>query len=506
MGDHFIVTRGSIKQHIYILVALVFLTGCDSFVGKQKVNQNLAESPDVVLQPLDPFDSAKVQIDLNTVAEAQARFAEINSDLNLNNKAQMRALGVVGLASAAKSKSGKDIELPKGTKLAVLVKNGCTPKDDRDDDRRKATVYSKGGSSDEPLSVLAKKYEEVLELKTQAYNLSLKEDTKLKEIKEEAYDDNCVLGVSHNNTASIPTLNHKQISLQNSLISDDPLSQRFHGGVMNNYEAYAKLFSGADRINADVVVAVLDTGVQYNHEDFRNDIVARNGGDRLKEDFASSVFSGNSNKGRDDNGHGTHVAGIIAADFDNGRGTFGVAPFVKIMPLKVLGTNGSGSVTGIINGINYAVTNGADVINMSLGGPGTNSMIESAIRTAVQSGVFVAVSAGNSSNNLDSEPSFPAVYGASINGMMTVGSIDSVTGSRSNFSNYSTTRVEIAAPGSNGICTTIIEATEVNDTDDYACLAGTSMSSPMVAAAAASAIGFMKTHGHSYTPASIEEF
>src|SRR4051794_18657496 len=134
---------------------------------------------------------------------------------------------------------------------------------------------------------------------------------------------------------------------------------------------------GLDMIQADpahststgsgVVVAVVDTGVLAPHEDLQGQLVAG-------RDF---VQSPNDDTPQDENGHGTHVSGIIAAAANNGKGIEGVAPGARIMPIRVLDANGVGDADTVAKGINWAVDHGANVINLSLGGTPVDAIIGS---------------------------------------------------------------------------------------------------------------------------------
>ena len=173
---------------------------------------------------------------------------------------------------------------------------------------------------------------------------------------------------------------------------------------------------GLDRIGAPeawamgyrgqgTVVAVLDTGVDWTHSDLNDNIwintdeIAGNGIDDDRNGYIDDVrgwdFANRDNNPNDVQGHGTHVAGTIAAEANN-IGISGVAPDAKIMAVKVLGDDGSGYITDIAAGIRYAVDNGAHVINMSLGGGGVNPTINSAIQYATSRGSLVVMAAGNS--------------------------------------------------------------------------------------------------------------
>jgi subtilisin family serine protease len=176
------------------------------------------------------------------------------------------------------------------------------------------------------------------------------------------------------------------------------------------------------------IVAVLDTGIDYNHQDLKNNIwsstkeIASNGTDDDNNGYIDDIhgwnFVDNNNNISDNNGHGTHVSGTIAAE-NNSIGVTGIAYNSKIMPVKVLDTNGSGSYSNIAKGIYYAVDNGANVINLSLGGNSSNDTLKSAIKYASSKNVIVVMAAGN---NSDSMPSYPARY--AYNSGIAVGAVD----------------------------------------------------------------------------------
>ena len=131
------------------------------------------------------------------------------------------------------------------------------------------------------------------------------------------------------------------------------------------------------------VVAVIDTGVKADHEDLAGQVLPG-------QNIVDNPDNGNTN---DNNGHGTHVAGIVAA-LDNTVGIIGAAPAVDILPVKVLGANGGGSNSDVANGIKWAVDNEADVINLSLGG-NYSQAVDQQVTYARQQGVVVIASAGN---------------------------------------------------------------------------------------------------------------
>ncbi|HIK04933.1 MAG TPA: S8 family serine peptidase [Trichormus sp. M33_DOE_039] len=227
-----------------------------------------------------------------------------------------------------------------------------------------------------------------------------------------------------------------------------------------------------------VVVAVIDTGVDYNHEDLKNNIwtntreIAGNGidddGNGYVDDVRGWNFNRNNNETYDDNGHGTHVSGIIAGE-NNGYGVTGVAYNAKIMPVKVLNSSGSGSYSAIANGIYYAVDNGADVINLSLGGDFSSQALKSAVEYASSRGVIVVMASGNDGG---SSPGYPARY--ANNTGIAVGAVNQ-QGNLTDFSNRA---------GSNELAYVTAPGQSVYSTlpgNEYANYSGTSMASPYVA-------------------------
>ncbi|MEY4064712.1 MAG: hypothetical protein RIR26_920 [Pseudomonadota bacterium] len=231
----------------------------------------------------------------------------------------------------------------------------------------------------------------------------------------------------------------------------------------------------------DVVVAVIDTGIDYKHEDLKDNIwtntreIPGNGVDDDGNGYIDDVngwdFAYSDNNPIDGDSHGTHCAGTIAGRGNNGVGVAGVNWRAKLMPVKVLDDSGSGYNYDIYNGILYAVANGAKVTSNSYGGGGANNLIATAIRTAQDKGVLFVAAAGNESA---SSASYPAYYTKTYNNVISVASVDS-NDSLSSFSNYGN-GVDVAAPGRNILSTT------PNNT--YSTFSGTSMATPHVAGVA----------------------
>jgi thermitase len=238
-----------------------------------------------------------------------------------------------------------------------------------------------------------------------------------------------------------------------SFVPNDPYFSAYQYGpqIIKAPEAWEVTAS-----DPDVMIAVVDTGVQLDHPDLAAKVTAG-------YDFVS-----NDRWPNDGNGHGTHVAGIAAAATNNGIGIAGVAPRASIMPVRVLDDAGNGSLYAVANGIVFAANQGAQVINLSLGSPASATTLRNAVQYAIDRGAVVVAAAGNEATYV---PSYPAYY-PNVIAVASTNSQDL----RSAFSNYGRW-VEVAAPGED-----ILSAYPGGY---YAYLSGTSMASPHVAGIAA---------------------
>jgi serine protease len=224
-----------------------------------------------------------------------------------------------------------------------------------------------------------------------------------------------------------------------------------------------------------VIVAVIDTGVARVPDLKETELVP---GWNFVTDGPDAA---------DDHGHGTHVAGTIAQSTHNALGVAGVAFHAKIMPIKVLSARGSGSVSGIANGIRWATDHGAKVINMSLGGPMASSVLSKAVKYAHDKGVTVVCAAGNDGRG---KVSYPAAYPGAI--AVAATQFDETTTFYSNWGK----EIDVAAPGGNtrvdqngdgqpdGVLQNTIVPGDISR-NDYLWFMGTSMASPHVAGVAA---------------------
>ena len=222
-----------------------------------------------------------------------------------------------------------------------------------------------------------------------------------------------------------------------------------------------------------VTVAVLDTGVKSSHSDLSGKVLSGT-------DYVSPGTSAN-----DENGHGTHVAGIIAATHNNSRGIAGMAPSAKILPVRVLDRNGSGTSANVAKGILYAASHGAKVINMSFGSTQQSTAMKTAVAEAIKKNVLVVAAAGNGGCGLlGAATEYPAAYP----GVVGVGAVTQSI-RRASFSSCGSW-VDVVAPGDRIISTMIRSSVGLgcSSSADYCTLSGTSFSSPYVAATGALAI------------------
>lgn len=276
-------------------------------------------------------------------------------------------------------------------------------------------------------------------------------------------------------------------NVEASYASNEP----FHGagipiyrnGTSSSYFPHLDQIDGVTTPNGKagegVIIAVIDTGVHYNHQDLSPNILTNSNGNLIGYDF----YNGD-NYPNDDHGHGTHVAGLAAGTRS------GVAPKAKIMPIKVLNSNGQGDIATIAAGILYALDMGADIINLSLGGVGSQmaqrdiESLISGVRLAEAKGRLLVAAAGNGGDDSvgdcnDEDPIYPSSF--QTDSIISVAAVDSYN-NLTYYSNYGGSTVHIAAPGGNnnydGLYSTAING-------GYLSMAGTSMATPLVSGLAA---------------------
>ena len=260
-------------------------------------------------------------------------------------------------------------------------------------------------------------------------------------------------------------------------------------GGSNNIDIDAPEAWGITTGSSNVVVGVVDTGVNYLHPDLIANIwhnpleIPNNNVDDDLNGVIDDVHGYNAleNNGNplDDNGHGSHCAGTIAAVGDNSIGVVGTSWNTKILPLKFLDSSGFGSIQDAIKAIEYAIDlkrRGVNikVLSNSWGGSGYSQALEDTVAAAEAEGILFVAAAGNSSNDNDFVPTYPANF--DLGSVLSVAALDH-HGNLASFSNYGPTTVHLAAPGVN-ILSTHLGA-------NYETFSGTSMATPHVSGVAA---------------------
>ncbi len=230
-------------------------------------------------------------------------------------------------------------------------------------------------------------------------------------------------------------------------------------------------------------VAIVDTGIDTDHPDLKDNVYKsadkpNNGKDDDKNGYVDDTYGFNAingkGSGQDDNGHGTHVAGIVGARGNNGTGIAGVCWSTKLLAVKFMNSRGKGTTSAAIAAIEYAVKQGFKIVNGSFECSASSSALKDAIDYAKSKKALVVVAAGNDSKNIDKSPVYPASYTDS--NILTVAASTSGDGLAS-FSNFGSTAVDVAAPGDEILSTYL--------GGGYKTLDGTSMASPYVAGVAA---------------------
>jgi thermitase len=233
-----------------------------------------------------------------------------------------------------------------------------------------------------------------------------------------------------------------------------------------------------------VVIAVIDSGADLEHPDLKANLVQ-----------GYNVISQGSTPPQDDNGHGTHASGIAAAVGDNREGVAGTCPRCKLMPVKALDSEGAGNAFDVAIGIVWAVDHGAQVINMSLGGPQSDPTLERAVRYAFSRNVPVIVAAGN-------ETTSELRYPAAIAGVISVGAVDN-NRQLASFSNFGSW-VSVVAPGVQILSTMPTRSVFMTENEGYQTrydfMDGTSMAAPIVAGL----VGLIRSRHPELTPAQIK--
>lgn len=330
---------------------------------------------------------------------------------------------------------------------------------------------------------------------SRVYTVSLDESTPVEEVAKE---------LSKSQEIEYAEPNH--LYYTNQTMPNDPDFNKLWGlhntgqtGGANDADIDAPEAWAINTNSSQVTVSVIDTGIDYNHEDLTSNIwlntneITNNAIDDDNNGYTDDVrgwdFVNNDNNPMDENGHGTHVAGTIGAVGNNGKGVVGVSRHVKLMPLRFLGANGSGSATNAAKAVYYATLMGAKVTNNSWGGGAYNQTLFNAIQEANAAGSLFVAAAGNSSKDTDTGAQYPAGY--DLPNIISVAATDH-NDSLAYFSNYGQNSVDISAPGV-GILSTVPFANKLGCSNqqpppqnpNYCAISGTSMAAPHVAGAAA---------------------
>lgn len=384
----------------------------------------------------------------------------------------------------------------KGSRLSVILDNKCL-----------RTTYPKSDF----LKAIIGNAEPHPDFPSQAYDYTLPEDQSASELETLSQQEKCIIGLSWNRTYKAQTVG---MSFNDPMVAGQP-----HLAAVQANLAYGNFYATPNGIpmsgGAPVKIAVIDTGIDYTHPDLQANIAQNANGWGID----ITTLGGNVSYNPMDVspiGHGTHVSGLVAAVSNNGIGVVGTMPFdAQVMAIKIFGSDGQGGVTTtttyFYNGILFAILNHADVINLSVEASGTDydSVAQSGLQQAVNAGIPVAVAMGNGNPTgqyVDGVTVHvvPAVY-STIRGVIGVASIDADTGALSSFSNYGTNYAEIAAPGASSAGIGITSTVPVS-LSSYGQLSGTSQATPLVSAAAALTIGWIKTayNGQIPSPAEVE--
>ncbi len=331
-----------------------------------------------------------------------------------------------------------------------------------------------------------------LSMKKAAVTVSFPSPPSIEDLESGLDENPCLLGIAENSEVQ------QSQSFSASAVNDPQATQQAHLNFVGHDESQ----SLQSAITEKVVVAFVDSGVDYDHPDLSSRMWRDANGNHGYNYIALN------NSPLDDDGHGTHVAGIVAAIENNSYGVAGLTGgYIEIMAVKVLDSNGAGTSQNVFNGIQYAIRNGADIINLSVEAQGQNPLMEDAISDAIAAGIVVTAATGNQNSEITSNNLYaPAYIGPSLGGVISVASVDTINAGLSLFSNYSTTYAELSAPGAENSANTNGGLLSTSLGGGWTRIRGTSQATPIVTSAAALLVGYLKTRGVQYTPTGIENF
>lgn len=402
-------------------------------------------------------------------------------------------------AVRGQSKSVGENTVALGTELGVLMDNQCLR--EQADLAHESVISQSAILSGEMLP----------QLDRQTYLWRVTRNYSEDEIKTLSDQERCVLGIAWNREYKV-----------SAIYNDPSLAIQPHLASLQAEEAYARFFNstgGMANSGTPIVLAAVDTGVDYNHPDLNENIWRHSSGMGIDITSLGSALVNYYPLDISDSGHGTHVSGILAAVSNNAVGIVGSMPFrAKVMGIRIFKADASGNLTTtsqyFYNAIKFADLNGANVINLSLGavkpGASSDALAESVLLEAAERGLVSVVVIGNAVGGeagvlIDgvSMSSVPGQY-ATHAGIIGVGSVDSNSGGKSQFSHYSPVYAEIAAPGAEQMGTGIYSTLPLS-LGSYGRLTGTSQAAPMVAAAAGLTMGLIReAYGILPSPAEVE--
>ena len=338
--------------------------------------------------------------------------------------------------------------------------------------------------------------------------VKLRNQEKIYTIQARDFSVESVLTVLKQNSAvELAEPNYRfKISADISAPNDTFYSRLWYLSRIQAEEAWS-LNGGGKR---EIIVAVLDTGVQIEHPDLKDNIwtnageIKGNGIDDDHNNYIDDVngwdflndnpdpnpkFTGDFNESGVQ--HGTLISGIIGAVGRNGQGVIGTSYGARIMPLRVLNNEGMGSVDDVIRGINYAIYNGAKIINLSFVGTEKSIFLKEALKKAWGMGVIVVAAAGNETAdgplNLSKTPTYPICLDSGDNENFIIGvAATDIDDKKATFSDYGSTCIDVSAPGLRFFGTTVVKQGDPNFSDYYSGYwSGTSLAAPLVSAEAA---------------------
>lgn len=303
---------------------------------------------------------------------------------------------------------------------------------------------------------------------------------------------NCPTGVPHHiletktkNWIKIePSLKYKVSAVPGHSYNSELSDPQSHDQWALEYMKIQKYWNEKSYGNPNIKVAVIDTGIDYTHEDLQENLAFNTGeipNNQIDDDhngfiddyYGWNAFDQNPDP-MDTNKHGTHIAGVIGASTNNNMGVAGINWKVSLIPIKFFGSHDEASTESAIRAFDYAIARGTKIINVSWGGNENSPLLQKAMEECRNRGVLIVVAAGNETADNDKVPSYPGNF--PLDNIISVASID-WHGDLSWFSNWGQNTVHIAAPGES-ILSTIYG-------NKYGFMEGTSMAAPQITGAAA---------------------